>query len=277
MSTGWSEQDPARVLVTGCSSGIGRALCADLVARGHEVIATARDAATLADVPVQARIDLDVTNSASVAAAVAAAGPVDVLVNNAGLTAWAPLEAMPIEVAQRVFDTNVWGTLRLVQAVAPAMRERGRGRIVNVSSASLRGYPLLGLYVASKSAMESMSEALRLELAGFGVEVVLAIPAAVVTSFGQNRVPVEAAPDYRDFTERAFGFLQGMRGTALSAADAAALIADLVEVDDPPLRTPIGADAKRYVPQRHTVSDEDFEQTVRAGLDGELARTDRSG
>jgi NAD(P)-dependent dehydrogenase (short-subunit alcohol dehydrogenase family) len=267
MSVGWGEQHPARVLVTGCSSGIGRALCATLHERGHHVVATARNALTLAEVPAELRLDLDITDPKSVAAAASAAGDVDVLINNAGLTAWAAIEAMPIDTAQRVFETNVWGTLRMCQAFLPGMRERGRGRVINVSSASLRGYPLLGLYVASKSAMEALTESLRLELAAFGVEVVLAIPAAVATSFGKNRLPVAPADDgYAEFTKRAFASIQGMRGTALTAEEAAAAIADLVESDDPPLRVPIGDDAKRLVPLRHTVTDDEFERNVLSAL-----------
>jgi NAD(P)-dependent dehydrogenase (short-subunit alcohol dehydrogenase family) len=266
MSKGWKGQEPARVLVTGCSSGIGRALCTALTERGHTVIATARDAVTLSDVPARLRLRLDVTDAASIAAAIGEAGAIDVLINNAGLSAWAPLETMPIGTAQRVFDTNVWGTLRVTQAALPGMRSGGRGRVINVSSAGLRGYPLLGLYVASKCAMEAMTEALRLELAAFGVDVVLAIPGAVVTSFGDNRLPVEPDDDYRALAEDAYRFIRGMRGTSLTAEEAANAIVDLVECDDPPLRVPVGEDARRLVPERHTISDTDFERTVLAGL-----------
>jgi NAD(P)-dependent dehydrogenase (short-subunit alcohol dehydrogenase family) len=266
MTAGWSERDPARILVTGCSSGIGRALCAELHERGHRVIATARDAAALAGLPASAHLQLDVTDAASVAAAADAAGPVDVLVNNAGVSAWAPLEMMPVGTAQRVFDTNVWGMVRVCQAFLPAMRANRRGRVINVSSAALRGYPMLGLYAASKTALEALSESMRLELAGFGVDVVLAEPAAVITSFGANRLPVEPAtpvdPGYDELTGRAFRYIQGMRGTTLSAAEAAALIAGIVELDDPPLRVPVGDDAKRITAERHTVGDEQFERSV---------------
>ena len=267
MTAGWSERDPARILVTGCSSGIGRALCAELHERGHRVIATARDAAALAGVPAHAHLELDVTNAASVADAAQAAGPVDVLINNAGVSAWAPIEMMPVGTAQRVFDTNVWGMLRACQAFLPAMRSRRRGRVINVSSAALRGYPMLGLYAASKTALEALSESMRLELAGFGVDVVLAEPAAVTTSFGANRLSVEPAdPGYDELAQRAFRFIQGMRGTTLAAAEAAALIADLVELDDPPLRVPVGDDAKRITAERHTVGDEQFESSVLSSL-----------
>jgi NAD(P)-dependent dehydrogenase (short-subunit alcohol dehydrogenase family) len=268
VTAGWNERDPARVLVTGCSSGIGRALCAELHERGHRVIATARDAAALASLPADARIELDVTDAASVAAATAAAGPVDVLVNNAGVTAWAPLETMPAETVGRVFETNVWGALRVCQAVLPGMRARRRGRVINVSSAALRGYPMLGLYVASKVALEALSESMRLELALFGVDVVVAEPAAVVSSFGQNRLPVETAgAGYDELTDRAVGSIRGMRGTVLAAEEAARAIADMVGLDDPPLRIPVGDDARRIVAERGSVSDEQFERSVLSALD----------
>ncbi|WP_238015192.1 SDR family oxidoreductase [Dactylosporangium sp. AC04546] len=267
MSVGWSSKDPARILVTGCSSGIGRALCTVLHDRGHHVIATARESAQLTGVPAHAHIDLDVTNDASIAAAASAAGPVDVLINNAGVTAWAPLETMPIDTAKHVFDTNVWGTLRMCQALLPSMRAAGRGRVINVSSAALRGYPLLGLYVASKIAMEALSESMRLELAAFGVDVILAEPAAVVSSFGQNRMPVMVDdPSYRELTERAFRYLQGLRGTVLTSEEAAGAIADLVELDSPPLRVPIGEDAERIAAERHSVGDEQFERSILSAL-----------
>jgi NAD(P)-dependent dehydrogenase (short-subunit alcohol dehydrogenase family) len=267
MTTGWNERDPARILVTGCASGIGRALCAELNQRGHSVIATARDTTELAGLPAYAHLELDVADADSVAKAAEAAGPVDVLINNAGVSAWAPLELMPVGTAQRVFDTNVWGVLRMCQAFLPAMRSNQRGRVINVSSAALRGYPLLGVYAASKTALEALSESMRLELAMFGVDVVLAEPAAVASSFGRKRLPVATAdPGYHEMTERALSHIQGMRATVLSAEEAAAAIADLVELDSPPLRVAVGDDAKRLTAERHTVSDAEFEGAVLSGM-----------
>jgi hypothetical protein len=108
---------------------------------------------------------------------------------------------------------------------------------------------------------------MRLELALFGVDVVLAEPAAVISSFGQNRLPVESAdPGYDELTERAFRYLRGMRGTTLSAEEAAEAIADMVELDDPPLRIPIGDDAKRITAERAAIGDEQFERAVLSAL-----------
>jgi len=123
-----------RTLITGCSTGIGRATAVELMKRGHEVVATARRPEVLDDLDVTARLALDVTSDASVAAAVAAAGEIDVLVNNAGIGVCGPVEQVPIAQAQAMFETNVWGAARMVQALAPGMRARSRGAVVNVTS-----------------------------------------------------------------------------------------------------------------------------------------------
>src|SRR3989442_111624 len=111
----------SRILITGCSKGLGRATALELARRGHEVIATARKLETLADLPVAARVALGVTSDASVRLAVEQAGPVDVLVNNAGEIAVAPLESIPFEEIRRIYEINVFGALRMIQAFVPAM------------------------------------------------------------------------------------------------------------------------------------------------------------
>jgi NADP-dependent 3-hydroxy acid dehydrogenase YdfG len=118
-----------RALITGCSTGIGRATAVELTKRGYEVVATARKLATLDDLDVAQRLALDVNSDASVAAAVAAAGEIDVLVNNAGIGVGGPVESVPIDRAQAMFETNLWGAVRMIQAIAPSMRERRSGAI----------------------------------------------------------------------------------------------------------------------------------------------------
>src|SRR5437763_6519253 len=110
-------------LITGCSSGIGRATAVELTKRGYEVVATARRPETLDDLDVAERLRLDVDDDASVADCVAEAGPVEVLVNNAGFEVAGPLERVPIDEVKRMFETNVFGTLRMIQAILPSMRE----------------------------------------------------------------------------------------------------------------------------------------------------------
>ena len=179
----------ARVLITGCSSGFGRAAAIELATRGHHVIATARRPDTLADLEVAERLVLDVTDDASVAACVAAAGDIDALVNNAGVSVSGPVEAVPLAEVRRLFETNVAGALRMMQAVVPAMRARRSGVVVNVSSVNGKvAQPLAGFYAATKHALEALSEALYFEVGHFDVRVVIIEPGYFRTSLGDNRV-----------------------------------------------------------------------------------------
>jgi short-subunit dehydrogenase len=162
-----------------------------------------------------------------------------------------------------VLDTNVVGAARVTSALLPGMRARRRGTIVNVSSAALRGFPLLAAYVASKAALEAWSEALRLELASFGIAVALVEPGGVTSAFASNRIPVDVDAAYRPLWERATHALTAMRSEPLSAADVAVAIADVVADEHAPLRNPIGADAVRLVAERRTVDDAAYESMVR--------------
>src|SRR5207248_1376906 len=123
-----------RALVTGCSTGIGRATAIELTARGYEVIATARRVETLADLKVAQTLALDVDDDEAVAAIRDQVGPVDVLVNNAGFGVEGAVETVPLSDVRRMFETNFFGAARMIQAFVPAMRERGSGAIVNVTS-----------------------------------------------------------------------------------------------------------------------------------------------
>ena len=178
------------VLITGCSSGIGRATALAAHAAGHTVVATARRAETLDDMPAGIhRVALDVCDAASVTNAVDHAitltGGITALVNNAGFGQSGPIEMLTEEQITHQFETNVYGPLRLIRAVLPAMRERGHGRIVNVSSAAGKfSTPFLGIYCASKFALEAISDALRVEVAPFGIRVVVVEPGPIATNFG---------------------------------------------------------------------------------------------
>src|SRR4051812_47385242 len=178
------------IVITGCSSGIGRATAQALVAAGHTVYATARRPSTLGDLaPAGARtLALDVTDEGSRTAAVAAIeaehGSVGTLVNNAGYGVYGPVEEVAMDDVRREFETNVFGLGRLTQLVLPGMRAAGRGRIVNMSSMGGRlVYPTGGWYHASKYAVEALSDALRVEVAPFGVTVVLIEPGLIRTEF----------------------------------------------------------------------------------------------
>jgi NAD(P)-dependent dehydrogenase (short-subunit alcohol dehydrogenase family) len=178
------------VLITGTSSGYGLETARHFHAQGWRVIATMR---TPRDgvLPASHRIRLlalDVTRPDSIAAAVAEAGPIDVLVNNAGIGVVGAYEATPMAHIRKVFDTNTFGTMAMVQAVIPQMRARRSGVIVNVtSSVTLAPMPLAAAYTASKQAVEGFSGSLAQEMAEFGVEVKLVEPGyAPTTRFGAN-------------------------------------------------------------------------------------------
>ena len=176
------------VLITGCSSGIGKATAARLARNGWTVYATARRPETLAELTGCKHLALDVTDDASMSAAVdavlAEAGQIDALVNNAGYSLSGAVETLNVDGIRREFETNVFGLVRLSQLVLPAMRSQGRGRIVNIGSMGGKvTFPGGGAYHASKYAVEAFSDALRFEVAGFGVKVVLVEPGLIITNF----------------------------------------------------------------------------------------------
>ena len=188
------QRGPLRVvLITGCSTGIGRAAAERFLGRGWTVYATARRPETLNDLAARGArtLALDVTDEDSMRAAVeqvtAAEGSVGVLVNNAGYGQQGPVEDTPMEEVRRQFETNVFGLVRLTQLVLPGMRARGWGRIVNVSSMGGRlTLPGLGFYHASKYAVEAISDALRFEVRPFGIGVSLVEPGPVLTRWADT-------------------------------------------------------------------------------------------
>jgi NAD(P)-dependent dehydrogenase (short-subunit alcohol dehydrogenase family) len=180
------------VLITGCSSGIGRATALGLVRSGWRVYATARRPETIAELEdAGARtLALDVTSEASMSTAVEeierAEGAVGVLINNAGYSQSGAIETVPLDAVRRQFETNVFGLVRLTQLVLPKMRAQRWGKIVNVGSMGGRlTFPGGGYYHATKHALEAISDALRFELRGFGIDVILLEPGLITTDFGE--------------------------------------------------------------------------------------------
>ena len=269
------------VLITGSSSGIGRATAELLGEKGYRVLATMRNPDKGRELAAKAKdsgwdltiLPLDVRDDASVRAAVKQAGDVDVLVNNAGFEVWGPLEEMGVGDLADQFDTNVYGPFRLVTAVLPAMRKRGSGVIVNVSSVAGRvGAPLNGLYAASKYALEALSESLHYEVGHFGVRVHLIEPGGVDTPFAQNRRLVgagagdESSP-YRqliiEWEQAASRLVPG--GQPASARAVAVVILEAIEKGDK-LRYPVGQDANLVLTVRKQMDDEAFEAAMRQQL-----------
>jgi NAD(P)-dependent dehydrogenase (short-subunit alcohol dehydrogenase family) len=181
------------VLITGCSSGIGHATADHLAARGWTVYASARRADSIADLAESGckTLALDVTDEDSMRAAVAtvedAEGAVGALVNNAGYSQSGAIETLPPELLLAQFETNVFGLVRMCQLVLPGMRRQGWGRIVNVSSMGGKlTFPGGGAYHGTKHAVEALSDALRFEVRGFGIDVVVIEPGLIKTRFGET-------------------------------------------------------------------------------------------
>ena len=188
------------VLITGCSTGIGHATAARLAAAGGwTVYATARRMETLEGLErAGCRVlALDVTDEASMAAAVAAVeGGVGVLINNAGYSQSGALETLPMDAVRRQFETNVFGLVRMCQLVLPGMRRQGWGRIVNISSMGGKlTFPGGGAYHATKYSVEALSDVLRYEVRGFGVDVAVIEPGLITTAFGDTAAGSVAQED----------------------------------------------------------------------------------
>ena len=227
------------VLITGASKGLGRATAEEFAARGHRVVATARDPRTLDDLDVDQRLALDVTDQASVDAAIAEAGDLDILVSNAGVIFHASVEATPPAELERLFSANTVGSIRTAQAVLPQMRVRGSGRLLFLSSVVGRVVlPGNAAYAATKWALEALVEELAIEVGHFGIHASLVEPGAISTG-ALDDVLRYALPD------DPYAPLMSQRGDVFSSmltpAEVATAIVDAAEMDSPPLRVPVGA------------------------------------
>ncbi|GAA4462865.1 SDR family oxidoreductase [Nibrella saemangeumensis] len=186
------------ILITGASTGLGESMAIYLAQRGYKVYGTSRQADEAGK--TFSMLSMDVTSAESIGQAVEyiceREGRLDVLINNAGLGIAAPVELLPLDDVQRVFDTNVTGVIRMVQAVLPMMRQQRSGLIINISSiAAEAGLPYRGAYSATKAAVERLTEALRLELAPFGVQACSIQPGGTRTDINKNRLRASIPAD----------------------------------------------------------------------------------
>ncbi len=287
-----SEEPSRAVLVTGCSSGIGRAIAGLLARSGWPVYATARNAGALSELEELGcrPLALDVTDDDSMRAAVEAVeqehGAVGVLVNNAGFSRSGAVETVPLADARLQFETNVFGPVRLTQLVLPAMRAQGWGKIVVIGSMGGRlTFPGGGWYHATKYALEALSDALRFEVAGFGVDVVLIEPGFIRSGFsevaaaGMERPagPTPAGDDpYREFTAGLIASTRGVydRGPLARLAgtpdDVAAVVLEAITAARPKARYPVTASARLLLAARTLLPDRGWDaflarQFVRPG------------
>jgi NAD(P)-dependent dehydrogenase (short-subunit alcohol dehydrogenase family) len=247
------ETSMSSVLITGANRGIGRAIAKEFAGRGHRVVATARDPKSLADLDVNQRLPLDVTDEDSVTAAVKAAGDIDVLISNAGAIFYAAVEAIPLAELQRIFDLNTVGAIRVAQAVLPQMRARGDGKLLFMSSVVGRVVlPPGAAYASTKWALEALVEALAIEVSPFGVQTALLEPGAVSSG---------ALDDVTTYTLPSDPYVAilkggGPRAGMVTPEQVAAEIADAAEKPQLPLRIPIGDAARTLLAARHAAPDD---------------------
>lgn len=237
------------IVITGATAGIGRAAAILLANKGHRVFAAGRNEEALAELDRAHQnitpLLLDVTDADSVRLAAEAVSSAlngrapDVLVNNAGFGVVGPTELIDDEAWERQYQTNVLGLLRVTRAFLPAMRERRRGRIVNVSSVAGRvTMPFFAPYNSTKHALESLSDSLRHELRPHGVEVVVVEPGAVKTRFGSLERDqldhwIEAAPDYADQLRTVRAFQSDLHAKGADPVRVAGVIADACTKPNP--------------------------------------------
>lgn len=254
------------MLVTGAGSGIGEATARVLSGHGHQVVATARRLETLDGLDVALKLPLDVTSEASVAACVAAAGDIEVLVNNAGITETGPMETYPHDVLLKMFETNVFGPMRMIRALVPAMRERGEGVVVNVTSVEGKvAAPLAGGYCGTKHALEAMSESLSFEVGHFGVRVVIVEPGYIAPGMRNAVRHGEDGTVYEELRRQWSGADETMVGPEGRPAPELVGEAIAAAIADPatPLRVPVGADAEMVLATRKQLGDHDFTAAMR--------------
>ncbi|MEX2247918.1 MAG: SDR family oxidoreductase [Dehalococcoidia bacterium] len=271
------------VLITGCSSGFGLLSALTFARRGDTVFATMRtpskgvelegirDAEKL---PITL-LPLDVTDQRSIDRAVAEVegkGGIDVLVNNAGYELLSPIEQAEDEEVRSQFDTNVFGVVRMVRAVAPAMRKRGSGTIINLSSVA--GFvvpPYAGYYAATKHAVEAISEAMHYELSPLGIRVAIVEPGGFDTGFQDNRIRGQRFTEDSPYWERSERYRQAWAGMRQRNPSDPQQVADAVYeaayTEQPRLRWLVGDDANLIATVRKQMDFEGFEATMRKTLD----------
>jgi NAD(P)-dependent dehydrogenase (short-subunit alcohol dehydrogenase family) len=269
-------EEPRAVLITGCSTGIGRATAELLAGEGHTVYATARRPEAIADLRERGcrTLALDVNDERSMSEAVAeverAEGAVGALVNNAGYSQSGAVESVPLADVRAQFETNVFGLLRMCQLVLPGMRGRHSGRIVNVSSMGGKlVFPGGGVYHATKHAVEALSDALRFEVRGFGVHVSVIEPGLIKTSFAETAVGSIGEDDgpYAGFNaavaEATAGAYEGPMGRLGAGPEAVArVISRALTASRPRARYRVTPSARVLLTQRKLLPDRAWDAVV---------------
>ncbi|WP_413991151.1 oxidoreductase [Labrys okinawensis] len=260
-------------LITGCSSGLGRALAQQALQSGYRVVVSARDPSAVADIvrdhgEAAFAVELDVTKPDQAKAAVERArdrfGSIDVLVNNAGYGYLGAIEEGEDADVRAMFETNVFGTWNMLKAALPGMREQGRGHIVNISSlGGITTFPVVGFYHMTKFAVEGLSETLAKEVAPFGIGVTVVEPGAFRTDFRGRSMQQSNVrlPAYADTAGKARDALLAADGKQRGdPARGAKAIITALEADRPPLHLALGGDALDLIRKKVVDLQEDLDR-----------------
>jgi NAD(P)-dependent dehydrogenase (short-subunit alcohol dehydrogenase family) len=257
------------VVITGASSGVGQSTARLLSQRGYTVFGTSRNPASADSIPGVEMLSLDVRVDDSVQASVEAVysrrGRIDVLINNAGHELAGALEELSLEDARAQFETNFFGVVRMVNAVLPLMRRQKRGHIINVSSLSgLSAIPFLGIYSASKFALEGYTEALRHEVMPFNIHVSLTEAGFLRTPMMNHRqVGANRISEYDPWRQRALDAIRASEGKGPGPELVAETLLEIVSSNSPRLRYLIGQQAKSVTRLRRFLPARMYEQGVR--------------
>jgi NAD(P)-dependent dehydrogenase (short-subunit alcohol dehydrogenase family) len=283
MSSSPDNQQQLVAIVTGSSGGIGLATSLALARNGYLTYATMRNLVkrdsiqSVADkqhLPIRI-VQLDVTDENSIKKAVQSilseAGRIDLLVNNAGYALTGAFEDIGIDEIEAQYETNVFGVIRVTQAVLPIMRKQGSGRIINISSGAGRiGYPGGSAYVSSKFALEGLSESMAYEIEQFGIKTVLVEPGFVRTNFGENIVIAKKTQDPNSPYSQMMQMMSSIRGKMLENATDADLVAGVVveaaTAKEPNLRYLAGKDVQQMIAAKKSMSDEEFQKMMKQGV-----------
>lgn len=285
MSSSPNNQQLSVAVVTGSSSGIGLAASLALAKNGYLTYATMRNLAkqdsiqSVADkqhLPIRI-VQLDVTDKNSVKNAIQSiiseSGRIDLLVNNAGYGLTGAFEDIGMDEIKSLYETNVFGVIRVTQAVLPIMRKQGSGRIINISSGAGRiGYPGGSAYVSSKFALEGLTESMAFEVEQFGIKTVLVEPGFIRTNFAENIVTAKKAQDPNSpysqmmVQMKSSSHRRRMIENAPDADLVASVIVEAATAEEPNLRYLAGKDVEQMVAAKKSMSDEEFQKMIRQGV-----------
>jgi NAD(P)-dependent dehydrogenase (short-subunit alcohol dehydrogenase family) len=285
MSSSPNNQQLSVAVVTGSSSGIGLAASLALAKNGYVTYATMRNLAKQDSIqsvaekehlPVRT-VQLDVTDENSVKNAIqwilSESGRIDLLVNNAGYGMTGAFEDIGMDEIKSLYETNVFGVIRVTQAVLPIMRKQGSGRIINISSGAGRiGYPGGSAYVSSKFALEGLSESMAFEVEQFGIKTVLVEPGFIRTNFAENIVTAKKAQDPNSpysqtmMQMKSSSHRRRMIENAPDADLVASVIVEAATAKEPNLRYLAGKDVQQMVAAKKSMSDEEFQNMIRQSV-----------